>query len=186
MQRRPDKTVSKHKTLADAWDSWNQAPNKTGLHLYAVYPDKSMKLLSTSGGETGMYHTRLNGEVAEHTPYTDHSHRGYIPPHQADAAPLSHHRLTERALVQMAWPVLGAVREGKGYIKAAGVDVGPGSQTDGLMKKAMETGDMTPIMVLADYLQEQGVEQIPQQLRNRVEKFHQEVDDLRWHKLLRT
>ncbi len=186
LQRRPDKAVSKHKTLAEAWDAWNTAPDKTGLHLYSVYPDKSMKLLSTTGGETGMYHTRINGEVVEHTPHTDLQTKYYTPPHQADAAPISHHRLTERALVEMAWPVLGAPTQRDGWVHKAGVDVGPGSQADGMVKKAMDTGDMTPMMALADYLQEQGVEKVPQQLRDRVEKFHNQVDDLRWSRLLRT
>jgi hypothetical protein len=181
MTRSPDRLVSKHKTLADAYDAnFVDQSHKAGHHLYAVYPDKSMKLLSPSGGETPFYHIRLNGGSVEHTPTTHHSAPNYVPPHQADAAPLSMHRHIELALVHAAWTGLG--REDV----RSKVDTSKGSQAHGLVRQAMETGDLTPILILADHLQEQGLESVPNQLRNTVDKFKDNVDDLRWHRLLRT
>lgn len=194
LHNRPDKIESRHKSLADAWDalhydSGDWTAQRPARHLYAVYPDKSMKLLNETGGETPLYHERLNGGGVEHT--TDYDDPNWQPSHDADAAPVSQHRVIQRALTHAAWNGLG-----RRDLLQADIPTGKGTQAHGLVRQAMETGDLTPILVLADHLQEQLAEkdpstlsehtlEIPQLLRDRVELARNELDDLKTRRVLR-
>lgn len=181
-QNKPDRVVSKHTTLGDAWVAHTDLSDKNKgnyYHLYAVYPDRSAKVLPSGGEETGAYHETLPGNGVEHS--TDRESLYWKPFHDADAAPISLHRLAQRALVHSA--IMGT--RGRDVV-ATGVDTRPGSTAHSLAKSALDTGDFTPILALADHLQEQGLTHVPNLIRKAHQKFLDKVEDLKWSRLLRS
>jgi hypothetical protein len=183
-----DRVVSKHPTLSGAFEEkWAHddarrrtgAPNDWGKHhVFAVYPDRSAKIV---GYETDGYHERVGGNFHQHTRLPDFESIYYRPPHDADAAPVSHHRYLDNAAADIAE---ASVRGSA--VRAGNVPTGPGSDVRSFLKSAMDTGDLTPLLALADYFEERGVGYAPAFIRRRVEKAMEDIDRLRWRRHLRT
>ncbi len=183
-QHRDPRLVGKFASLAEAHDALIQNNNKRRyLSLVARYPDKSVKSLYSDGSLSGGYGVYSSdrapmGHYEDHTPEL-RTYSGAKPTSHADAAMVSEHHYTDLLNNHVADLVL---RGGTSPFKENPI----GSEPHKFIQQAMNTGDHTPLLVMADYLQEQGHDHLAGLVRKAVQKKVEQVDNLRWSRTLRT
>lgn len=182
-QNREPRLVGKFDSLADAHDAILTGGKKKFLSILAHYPDKSVKTLYDTGNPSGGYGMYSNkrepyGHHTEHTPELE-TYAGAKPQAHADAALVSEHHYADLVNHHIATLVL---RGGRSPYK----DNPIGTEPHKFIQQALATGDHTPLLAMADYLDEQGHSSLAGMVRKAIEKKQEKVDDLRWRRTLRT